>query len=185
MGFSRQEYRSGSPVDHILSGPNKQGLAIQTVSVAGWHSWCPGCPTAGPYWAFKPSLAVGCQSTCSHGLRQRPCWSVWEGNLGKAGVNVVWRPRVEVALTSQLQLALLELIYCPWVTVHHGANQPPKSRWIQSAVVRAHLTPVMFQRPHLQISSYWGWSLQHVNFGGTHSVHNTKGEHCFWHQYPK
>ena len=99
MGFSRQEYWNAlafpSPVDHVLSVPYYQGHVLQPLSIAGWHAWCSGCPTAGPHWVCKPSLGVGCQLTCSQGLRQRPWWSGWEGIPGKAGAHVGRCPGVE------------------------------------------------------------------------------------------
>ena len=49
MGFSRQECWRGlpfpSPVGHICQGLASQGHALQPLHVAGWHAWCPGCPT--------------------------------------------------------------------------------------------------------------------------------------------
>ena len=61
MGFSRQEHWSGlpcpSPVDHVLSGTDMQGHALQPLHVrTRLVPWLPHC------WS---SLAVGCQSACS------------------------------------------------------------------------------------------------------------------------
>ena len=50
-------------------------------SVAGQHAWCPACPSAAPCWVFQPSLAIMCRSICGQRLRQRHCWSDWEGSL--------------------------------------------------------------------------------------------------------
>ena len=126
MGLSRQEYWSGLPlisaVDHILSGPNYQGHALQLLSVVGWDFWWSGCLTAGPHWAFKPSMAVGCQPTCSQGLRQRPCWSSREGCPGKAGADVGWRPGAGQHPGLTTAVCRSGTIHCLGVTVAQGPS---------------------------------------------------------------
>ena len=90
------------------------------VNCTGWHAWCPDCPTAGPRWVFKPSLATGSRSTCSQELSKRPYWSGWEEGLGKAGADVVSHPGAEGTPISPLPLAALKPISCPGVTIQHG-----------------------------------------------------------------
>ena len=55
----------------VLSGPDKQGHALQSLNVAGWHARCPGCPTLGPPWECKLPPTVGCQSACYLGAKAK------------------------------------------------------------------------------------------------------------------
>ena len=153
MGFLRQGCWGGlpfpSPVDHLLSGSNYQGHALQPLNVAGWHAGCPSCLTTGPPWAFEPSLSTGCRSTCTQGSRQRPCWSGWEEGLGKAGADVGGHSGWKSTPASSLPLAALEPICCPGVSEpisHSGAIGTltpllPRSPWELGVLVTTLLPP--------------------------------------------
>ena len=50
------------------------------------------------------------------GSRQRPCWSDWEGYLGKDGADAGGRPGLEGTLASIWPLASQELTHNPGVS---------------------------------------------------------------------
>ena len=108
-----------SPVDHVFSGSDQQGHALQLLHEAGCHTQCPGCPTAGPRLVCKPSLTVGCWSKCCLGVEAEAHWSGWEGSLGKIGTDVGGHPGAEGTLASLLPLAALGLIRCLRVEGEH------------------------------------------------------------------
>ena len=133
-----------NPVDYSLPGSSVHGIlqarVLEWVAVPfskgfsqprdrTWLSciasrfFCFGFPTAGPQWAFKPSLAIKSQSRCGQSLRQRPCWSGWKEGLGKAGTDVGGCPGVEGTPTSLLPLATLELICRLGAAVHQWSWQ--------------------------------------------------------------
>ena len=61
------------------------------------------------HWPWDVSQCV------AGGSRKRPCWSGWEGDLGKTGADVGGCPGVEG--TPALPLLTLEPIHCPGVAV--------------------------------------------------------------------
>ena len=152
MAWFANPFSSGPPFVRLY-----QGHALQLLNVAGCHAGHPGCLTAGPPWAFEPSLSTGCWSTCSQGSRQRPCWSGWEEGLGKAGADVGGHPGWEGTPASSLLLTALEPIRCPGVSepiscsgaVGTLTSLLPRSPWELEVLVTTLLPP-----PTL------GWSLQ-------------------------
>ena len=101
--------------------------ALLPLSTAGWHAWCPGCPTVGVCWTcLNLNWLLGVGQRAARSQDKGPTRVAGKGSWGKLEVMLLM---TSSASGSLLPLTALGLIRCSGVTVSRGANYPPRSHW--------------------------------------------------------